>query len=136
MSLFASAVLQAAVALTVVGDGIPQPLTAQPGDAARGRAIVANRQQGLCLLCHPGPFPEERAQGTVAGDLAGAGGRWTVPQLRLRVADARRLNPASPMPAFHVPPTEAQRPGRAWVGKPVLDAQQVEDVVAFLATLK
>ncbi len=136
MSIFASAALQAAVAFTVVGDGIPQPLTAQPGDAARGRALVASRQQGLCLLCHQGPFPEERAQGTVAGDLAGTGGRWTVPQLRLRVADARRLNPASPMPSFHRLPPEAQRPGRAWAGKPVLDAQQVEDVVAFLATLK
>lgn len=136
MSLFATAALQAAVAFTVVGDGIPQALTAQPGDAARGRAIVASRQQGLCLLCHQGPFPEERAQGNVAGDLAGTGARWTVPQLRLRVADARRLNPASPMPAFHVAPPEAQRPGAAWRGKPVLDAQQVEDVVAFLSTLK
>jgi len=134
--LFATAALQAAVAFTVVGDGIPQPLTAQPGDVARGRAIVASRQQGLCLLCHQGPFPEERAQGNVAGDLGGTGSRWTLPQLRLRVADARRLNPASPMPAFHVAPAEAQRPGAAWRGKPVLDAQQVEDVVAFLSTLK
>lgn len=114
---------------------IEAPLTAQPGDAARGRAIVVNRQQGLCLLCHSGPFPEERFQGNVAGSLAGAGTRWSAAELRARIVDARRINPASPMPAFHR--TDGlQRVGPAWQGRPVLDAQQVEDVVAFLQTLK
>jgi sulfur-oxidizing protein SoxX len=121
--------------LVVVGDGIPQPLTATPGDAQRGRAIVANRQVGLCLLCHSGPFPEERAQGNLASNLSGTGSRWTPAQLRLRVADARRLDPASLMPSFHRV-DGLQRVGKAWQGKPVLDAQQVEDVVAFLQTLK
>lgn len=121
--------------LVVVGDGIPEPLTATPGDAARGRAIVASRQQGLCLLCHSGPFPEERFQGNLAPSLAGAGSRWSAAQLRLRVADNRRLNPQSLMPAFHRAEGQ-QRPGKAFAGKPVLDAQQVEDVVAFLQTLK
>ena len=116
-------------------DGIEQPLTATPGDPARGRAIVASRQQGLCLLCHSGPFPEERFQGSVATSLAGAGARWTVPQLRLRVVDSGRLNPDTVMPAFHRS-VGLQRVGPAWQGKPILDAQQVEDVVAFLATLK
>lgn len=124
-----------ALALAVVGDGIPEPLTAQPGDAARGRAIVVQRQTGLCLLCHSGPFAEERTPGTVAGSLAGAGSRWTAAQLRLRVADARRLDPDSPMPSFHRADTGA-RVGAAWRGRPILDAQQVEDVVAFLQTLK
>ena len=125
----------ALAAFVVVGDGIPAPLTAAPGDAARGRAIVASRQQGLCLLCHSGPFPEERFQGTLAPSLAGAGARWTVPQLRLRVADARRLNPQGLMPSLYR--TEGlERVAPAFAGKPVLDAQQVEDVVAFLATLK
>jgi sulfur-oxidizing protein SoxX len=124
-----------ALALAVVGDGIPEPLTAQPGDAARGRAIVVQRQTGLCLLCHSGPFAEERTPGTVAGSLAGAGSRWTAAQLRLRVADARRLDPDSPMPSFHRPDAGA-RVGAAWRGRPILDAQQVEDVVAFLQTLK
>lgn len=117
---------------------MPQPLTATPGDAARGRAIVANRAVGLCLLCHSGPFdrtPEERAQGNLAGNLSGAGSRWTAAQLRLRIADARRLNPEGLMPSLHS--TEGQvRPGRTFAGKPVLDAQQVEDVVAFLQTLQ
>ena len=130
--------LLAALALSsfaVVGDGIPQPLTATPGDAARGRAIVVNRQQGLCLLCHSGPFPDVREQGNLAASLQGAGARWTAAQLRLRVADARRLDPAGLMPSLHR--TQGlNRVGAAWQGKPVLDAQQVEDVVAFLRTLQ
>jgi L-cysteine S-thiosulfotransferase len=131
----------AAVAFTVVGDGIPQPLTTTPGDAAAGRAIVVDRQQGLCLLCHSGPFdrtPTERAQGNLSSNLNGVGSRYNAAQLRLRVADAKHLNPASLMPAFHRVAADAQgqRVGAAWRGKPVLTAQQVEDVVAFLETLK
>ena len=120
---------------TVVGDAIPQPLTEAPGDAARGRAIVVNRQVGLCLLCHGGPFPEERFQGNLAPDLAGAGTRWSAGQLRLRLVDGRRLNPQTIMPSYfrvdgHV------RVGAAWHDKPLLSTQQIEDVVAFLATLR
>lgn len=122
-------------AVTVVGDGIPEALEGRVGDAARGRAIVASRQQGLCLLCHSGPFPEERFQGRLATDLAGAGSRWSVAQLRLRLVDPRRLNPDSIMPAYHR--TQGlTRVARAWEGRPLLDAQQVEDVVAWLATLR
>lgn len=125
----------------VVGDGIPQPLTMTPGDPAAGRAIVVDRQQGLCLLCHSGPFDRnamEKAQGNLSTNLAGVGSRYSAAQLRLRVADAKHLNPASLMPAFHRLPADApsQRVGTAWQGKPVLSAQQVEDVVAFLETLK
>lgn len=120
---------------SVVGDAILQPLTAMPGDAARGRAIVANRQVGLCLLCHTGPFPEERFQGNLAPDLAGAGARWSEGQLRLRLVDGRRLSPQTIMPSYHR--TEGlERVGSAWKDRPVLAAQQIEDVVAFLATLR
>ena len=126
---------RAVASYAIVDDAIPRPLTATPGDAARGRAIVANRQVGLCLLCHTGPFPEERFQGNLAPDLAGVGERWSTGQLRLRVVDSRRLNPQTIMPSYHR--TEGLvRVGRAWRGRPVLDAQQVEDVVAFLATLR
>jgi sulfur-oxidizing protein SoxX len=132
----APALLLAAAGLAVVGDGIPQPLPGTAaGDAARGRAIVASRQTGLCLLCHRAPIAEERQQGNIATDLAGAGRRWSVAQLRLRVADPKRLDPASPMPAYHR--TEGLvRVGAAWQGKPVLDAQQIEDVVSYLSTLR
>ena len=126
---------QELVQTLVEGDGIAQPLAGLRGDAARGRAIVASRQQGLCLLCHSAPIPEERFQGDLAPDLAGAGGRYTTAQLRLRVVDPRRVNPASFMPAYHAAPGAA-RVGAAWAGRPILDAQQVEDVVAWLATLR
>ena len=119
----------------VVADRIAEPLSELPGDVARGRAIVASRQTGLCLLCHTGPFPEERFQGSLAPDLSGAGSRWSTAQLRLRVADMRRLNPASLMPSYHRV-EGLVRVGAAWRGRPVLSAQQVEDVVAFLSGLR
>jgi len=115
-------------------DEIPASLTGAKGDPARGRAIVANRQVGLCLLCHRGPFPDE-AQGTLAPDLAGAGARWSEGQLRLRIVDARRLNPATIMPSYYRS-DGLERVGSAWRNQPVLDAQQIEDVVAFLRTLR
>ena len=116
-------------------DSIPASLTGAKGDPARGRAIVTNRQVGLCLLCHSGPFPEERFQGNLAPDLAGAGKRSTEGQLRLRIADSSRINPATIMPAYHR--TDGlTRVAPAWRGKPILTAEQIEDVVAFLTTLK
>jgi L-cysteine S-thiosulfotransferase len=116
-------------------DGMPESLTGVRGDPARGRAIVANRQVGLCLLCHSGPFPEERFQGDLATDLRGAGSRSTEGLLRLRLVDPARINPATIMPAYHR--TEGLvRVAPAWRGKPVLSAEQIEDVVAYLMTLK
>jgi sulfur-oxidizing protein SoxX len=116
-------------------EAIPRSLSGVAGDPARGRAIVTNRQVGMCLLCHSGPFPEERFQGNLAPDLAGAGRRWSEGELRLRIVDSRRINPATIMPAYHR--TEGLvRVAPAWRGKPILSAQQVEDVVAFLTTLK
>jgi len=121
-------------------DALPDSLTGAKGDPTRGRGIVASRQVGLCLLCHSGPFPEERFQGNLAPDLRGAGQRWSEGQLRLRIVDSGRLNPATIMPAYHrteKPGTEGLvRVAPAWRGKPVLSAQQIEDVVAFLMTLK
>jgi sulfur-oxidizing protein SoxX len=119
----------------VEGDAIPQPLTGQPGDPRRGRAIVGNRQVGLCLLCHTGPFPEERFQGSLAPDLAGAGTRWSEGQLRLRIVDPRRFNPETMMPSYYR--TDGlTRVAPVFAGKPVLTAEQIEDVVAYLATLR
>ena len=118
----------------IVGDAVPQALTDLAGDAGRGRAIVANRQLGLCLLCHAGPIPEERLQGTLAPDLAGAGKRWSAAQLRLRLVDPAALNPQSIMPSYYR--TDGlNRVAAAWAGSPLLNAQQVEDVVAYLKTL-
>ncbi|CDZ33586.1 Putative cytochrome c, soxX protein [Neorhizobium galegae bv. officinalis] len=122
-------------AFTVVGDAIPQSLTGQAGDAAQGRAVVTDRQKGLCLLCHTGPFPEQRFQGNLAPDLRGAGSRWDEGQLRLRLVDSSKVNPSTIMPAYYRL-DGLTRVGGAWQGKPVLSAEEVEDVVAFLLTLK
>ncbi len=117
-------------------DELRQPL--EPGlvgDATRGRAIVVSRQKGLCLLCHSGPFAEERFQGSLAPSLAGAAARWNVAQLRLRIAESRAVNPDSLMPSYYR--IEGLRQvGAAWQDKPILTAQEIEDVVAFLATLR
>jgi L-cysteine S-thiosulfotransferase len=119
----------------VVGDAIPAPLNGAKGDAVRGREIVANRQVGLCLLCHSGPFPEERFQGTLAPDLRGAGARLSQGQIRLRIVDPARSNPDTIMPAYYR--TEGlTRVAPAYRGKPVLSAAQIEDVVAFLSGLR
>ncbi len=126
---------QTSLEILRVGDAVPEPLTALPGNAAAGRAIVVNRQAGLCLLCHTGPFPEEPQQGNLAPSLAGSGSRWSASQLRLRLMDARVLNPQSIMPPYYNP-EGLQRVGSAWQGKPLLQAQQIEDVVAFLSSLR
>jgi sulfur-oxidizing protein SoxX len=118
----------------IVGDAIPASLTGEPGDAARGRTLIPNRTS-TCILCHSGPFPEETFQGDLAPSLAGAGGRWSAGQLRLRLVDASRLNPATIMPSYYRV-DGLDRVGAAWRDKPILSAAQIEDIVAYLATLR
>jgi L-cysteine S-thiosulfotransferase len=119
---------------TIIGDGIPASLTGAPGTAERGEKIVTNRQVGLCLLCHSGPY-QDRFQGTLAPDLKGAGTRWTEGQLRLRIVDASRLNPQTIMPPYYRV-DGLNRVSAGFRGKPILTAEQIEDVVAYLVTLK
>jgi len=114
---------------------MPAALTSQPGDAVRGRAIVASRQLGLCLLCHSGPFPEERFQGNLAPELSGIAQRLSVGELRARIVDARRLNPDTIMPPYFSTDRLARVAG-SFVGQTLLNAQQIEDVIAYLLSLK
>lgn len=120
--------------LVVVGDAIPASLTGMPGDATRGRALVVERSS-TCILCHRGPFPELKFQGDLAPNLAGAGKRWSAGQLRLRLADASRLNATTIMPSYYRV-DGLDRVGPAWRGKPILSAEQIEDIVAYLVTLR
>lgn len=120
---------------SVVGDGIPKPLTDERPNVDNGRRIVTERQTGLCVLCHSGPFPEAPFQGDLATNLAGVGSRWSEAQLRLRLVDASLLNPQTIMPPYYRT-ARLERVGWQWRGQPVLSAQQIEDVVAFLRTLR
>ena len=119
----------------IANDTLPSSLTGTTGDAERGRKIVLDRHVGLCLLCHSGPFPEERFQGDLAPNLSGVGARLSAGQIRARIVDASRVNPNTIMPPYFR--TEnLQRVAPAYRGKTVLSAEQIEDVVAFLITLK
>jgi sulfur-oxidizing protein SoxX len=118
----------------VVGDAIADSLTGMPGDVTRGRALIVDRTS-TCILCHSGPFPEAKFQGDLAPGLAGAGSRWSEGQLRLRLVDASRLNAATIMPSYYRV-EGLLRVGPAWRGKPILSAEQIEDMVAYLATLR
>jgi sulfur-oxidizing protein SoxX len=134
LALPCAAGAQALASYAVVGDGIPESLTGTPGDAARGRALVLERAS-TCILCHSGPFPETKFQGDLAPSLAGAGSRSTTSQLRLRLVDASRLNPATIMPSYYRI-DGLDRVSSNWRDKPILSAEQIEDIVAYLATLR
>jgi sulfur-oxidizing protein SoxX len=123
-----------AISTAHAGDERPASLTGAKGDPQRGRAIVANRQVGLCLLCHSGPFPEERFQGNLAPDLRSAA-RLTEGEIRARLVDPSQANPQTIMPAFYK--TDGlTRVAPAQRGKTILTAEQIEDVVAYLVSLK
>jgi len=134
LALPCAASAQGLRAYAVSGDAIAQSLTGVPGDAARGRALVVDRSS-TCILCHSGPFPEAKFQGDLAPDLAGAGSRWSQGQLRLRLVDASRLNPATIMPSYYRV-DGLVRVAATWRGKPILSAEQIEDMVAYLASLR
>ena len=125
---------QALPPYTVVDAGIPEPLTNARGDVARGRALVVERSS-TCILCHSGPFPEQKFQGDLAPDLSGSGSRWSEAQLRLRLVDPSRLNATTVMPSYYRV-DGLHRVGALWRGKPILSAQQIEDIVAYLASLR
>lgn len=117
-----------------LAQGIETPLTDQPGDPVAGRAIVVEATEGLCILCHAGPWPDVPFMGDLAPDLTGVGAVLDVAELRQRMVDSRVVMPASIMPPYHA--TDGlTRVGAAWQGQPILTAQEVEDVVAYLATL-
>ena len=119
----------------VVGDAVPAALTSAPGDPERGRAVVADHDTARCILCHEVPGLNVRFMGNVGPSLAGVGARLSAGQLRLRLVDPQRANPSAAMPSYYrveglrqVAPT--------YRGKPILSAQQIEDAVTYLESLK
>jgi sulfur-oxidizing protein SoxX len=111
------------------------PLTMTQGDPVRGRQIVADRAVSACLLCHSGPFPAPHLQCNIGPPLDGVGARHSAGQLRLQLVDARKLNPNTVMPPYFVV-DGITRTEQARRGQPILSAQQIEDVVSFLSTLR
>jgi sulfur-oxidizing protein SoxX len=130
-----AAALSLVTGAAVASDTLPSSLTGTAGDPVSGRKIVLDRQVGLCLLCHSGPFAEERFQGDLAPSLAGVGSRLSAGQIRLRIVDPGRVNPQTIMPAY-LKTDGLTRVAPSFRGKTVLSTQQIEDVVAFLVTLK
>ncbi|CAM3786160.1 sulfur oxidation c-type cytochrome SoxX [Polynucleobacter brandtiae] len=131
LGLFICLLPDAVQSQTWEGDSIVSPLTSSPGDASRGRAIVVSRQTGLCLLCHNGPFPEERFQGNLAPELGVSVGKYSAAQLRARIVDSSRFSPGTIMPAYYRT-EDLNRVAPKFVNQPILSAQEIEDVVAFL----
>jgi L-cysteine S-thiosulfotransferase len=115
-------------------DAIPGPLVPAPGDAARGRSVLLGRD-GNCLLCHAVPETGGRFMGNLALTLSGVGARFNAGQLRLRIVDSMRLNRDTIMPSYYRV-DGLNKVAAAWRGRPVLTAQQVEDTVAYLLTLR
>jgi sulfur-oxidizing protein SoxX len=118
----------------VAGDAIPLPLTSEPGDPARGLSVIAGRDAN-CLLCHAVPESGARFTGNLAPPLDGVGARVGAGQLRLRMVDSTRLNANTIMPPYYRI-DGLNQVAEAWRGKPILTAQQIEDVVAYLLTLR
>jgi sulfur-oxidizing protein SoxX len=125
------------------GYAVNESLTGQPGDAAAGAKVMTSRGQGNCVACHVvGTMPDVPFQGNVGPALDGAADRWTEAELRGLLVNSKMAFDGTVMPAFYKT-SGFIRPGDGYTGKaatdtfgPVLTAQQVEDVVAYLLTLK
>jgi sulfur-oxidizing protein SoxX len=115
---------------------IAEPLCGLSGDALRGKKIASDSHMGNCLACHQLPIPGIEAYGTIGPPLQGIASRLTEAQIRVRVVDTRNINPMSIMPGFYRDPRLINRPAKTYRGKTFLTAQQVEDVIAYLITLK
>ena len=114
---------------------IQNSLTGKPGDATKGQAAAIDRKKGNCLACHVMPIPEQAFHGLIAPPLTGVGACYSAAQLRLRVVDPKVVNPNTIMPAFYKTDGYHQVTEK-FAGKPILSAEEVEDVVAYLSTLK
>jgi L-cysteine S-thiosulfotransferase len=115
---------------------INEPLGGLKGNAERGRAIVSDGSRGNCLACHLLPIPEEEYFGNLGPPLTGIGVRQSVGMIRLHVVDQSRFNPETVMPGYYRPPQQLNRVSPGLKGRTWLNAQEIEDVVAYLASLK
>lgn len=115
---------------------IDEPLGGLTGNPERGRAIAGDQSRGNCLACHKLPIPEEKFFGNLGPPLTGIGARQSVGMIRLHVVDQSRFNPETVMPGYYRPPQQLNRVAKNLQGRTWLTAQEIEDVVAYLASLK
>ena len=115
---------------------INKPLGSLKGDAVRGKQISIAPEKGGCLTCHAMPIPEESFHGNIGPSLIGIASRLTEGELRLRVVDEKQINPETVMPGYYRHPKHFTLVAEDYEGKTYLTAQEVEDVVAYLLTLK
>jgi sulfur-oxidizing protein SoxX len=119
---------------TVVDNTIPASLTGKAGDPVAGKELAVQRKKGNCLACHVMPIPEEQFHGEVGPDLSNVGSNYTEAELRMRLVDPKVLNPDTIMPAFLKPGTHDVL--KKFKGKTIIKAQDIEDIIAYLMTLK
>lgn len=121
----------------IVDGVIATPLTDVAGDPARGREWFAGRKLGNCLACHQNDdLSEEQFHGEVGPELNGVADRWSPEELRAIVVNSKQVfGDQTIMPAFYRDGGYFRVLGD-FEGQPILDAQQVEDIVAYLMTLK
>ncbi len=115
---------------------IGSPLGGLKGNPANGRKVAIHRGKGNCLACHQMPIPEEEFHGEVGPPLDGIASRYDEGQLRLRIVNMQELNPGTLMPPFYKHPDQFNRVSKKYQGRTILTVQEVEDVVAYLMTLK
>ncbi len=130
-------VLVAFLANLAAADGLDatsEPLAAETGRATAGREIFVDRTSGHCVLCHRVSGLDAAFQGDLGPDLSTIGARLSAPQIRYRIVDATRLNPASIMPPYYRTESLVQV-AEAYRGKTVLTGQQIEHLVAYLSSL-
>ncbi len=123
------------VTYKVVGGAIPQSLTGKAGDPVKGRKTAINRKKGNCLACHVMPVPEQADHGEVGPPLNDVASRLGAGEIRLRIVDPKVVNPDTIMPAFYRI-HGLHRVQKKWQGKTIISAQDVEDIVAYMMTLK
>jgi sulfur-oxidizing protein SoxX len=130
----AAAAPQVLAAYRRQGAEIPEPLAGLRGDAARGRALFMTRD-GTCVLCHPAPGGDPRLTGNIGPPLDGVGSRLSAGALRLRLVEPSAFNPQTVMPSYYRV-SGLTRVAPAYAGQPIYDSQTIEDMVAYLLTLR